>query len=151
MRAADGSFRTRPDIVQFLQVQSLAESLRIPHISLRSFTLDDRQGNFGARDGDGMSSNGTLTRADLAESVNRHIGLSRAEASGIVESILDHMSEALARGENVKISSFGTFVLRDKNERMGRNPKTGVEVPIDPRRVLTFRASQSMRDRVSGS
>lgn len=98
-----------------------------------------------------MSSNGTLTRADLAESVNRHIGLSRAEASAIVESILDHMSVALERGENVKISSFGTFVLRDKNQRMGRNPKTGVEVPIDPRRVLTFRASQSMRDRVAGS
>ncbi|MDX3901665.1 MAG: integration host factor subunit alpha [Sphingobium sp.] len=97
-----------------------------------------------------MSSNGTLTRADLAESVNRHIGLSRAEASAIVESILDHMTAALERGENVKISSFGTFVLRDKNQRMGRNPKTGVEVPIDPRRVLTFRASQSMRDRVSG-
>ncbi len=97
-----------------------------------------------------MSSNGTLTRADLAEAVNRHIGLSRADAAAIVESILDHMCDALEKGENVKISSFGTFVLRDKTERMGRNPKTGIEVPIEPRRVLTFRASQSMRDRVAG-
>lgn len=97
-----------------------------------------------------MSSNGTLTRADLAEAVNRHIGLSRADSAAIVESILDHMCDALAKGENVKISSFGTFVLRDKTERMGRNPKTGIEVPIEPRRVLTFRASQSMRDRVAG-
>ena len=96
-----------------------------------------------------MSGMGTLTRADLAESLNRHVGLSRAEAAALVESILDHMSVALERGENVKISSFGTFVLRDKTQRMGRNPKTGVEVPIQPRRVLTFRASQTMRDRVA--
>lgn len=93
---------------------------------------------------------GTLTRADLAESVNRLVGLSRAEAASLVESILDHMSDALEKGENVKISSFGTFVLRDKTQRMGRNPKTGVEVPIEPRRVLTFRASQTMRDRIAG-
>jgi len=96
-----------------------------------------------------MSDGGTLTRAELAESVNRHIGLSRAEAAALIESILGHMCEALARGENVKISSFGTFVLRDKTQRMGRNPKTGVEVPIEPRRVLTFRASQAMRDRIA--
>ena len=96
-----------------------------------------------------MTGTGTLTRADLAESVNRHIGLSRAEAATLIESILEHMSIALERGENVKISSFGTFVLRDKTQRMGRNPKTGVEVPIEPRRVLTFRASQTMRDRVA--
>ncbi|MBH1992517.1 MAG: integration host factor subunit alpha [Sphingomonadaceae bacterium] len=98
-----------------------------------------------------MIENGTLTRADLAESLNRHVGLSRAEAATLVESILDHMSGALERGENVKISSFGTFVLRDKTQRMGRNPKTGVEVPIEPRRVLTFRASQTMRDRVASA
>lgn len=98
-----------------------------------------------------MNDAGTLTRADLAESVNRHIGLSRAESAALIESILDHMSAALERGENVKISSFGTFVLRDKTQRMGRNPKTGVEVPIEPRRVLTFRPSQSMRDRVAAS
>ena len=67
----------------------------------------------------------------------------------MVESILRHMSEALERGENVKISGFGTFLLRDKGERIGRNPKTGVEVPITPRRVMTFRASQMLKDRIS--
>ena len=91
---------------------------------------------------------GTLTRADLAESLHREIGLSRAESANIVERILGHMCEALANGENVKISGFGSFVLRDKGERIGRNPKTGVEVPIAPRRVLTFRASQMLRDKI---
>ncbi|MBA2920602.1 integration host factor subunit alpha [Sphingomonas sp. MAH-20] len=91
---------------------------------------------------------GTLTRADLAESLHRQVGLSRAESAGIVERILAHMCEALSHGENVKISGFGSFVLRDKGERIGRNPKTGVEVPIAPRRVLTFRASQMLRDRI---
>src|SRR3546814_5731831 len=81
-----------------------------------------------------MASQQTLTRADLAETLNRTIGLSRAESAQMVESILDHMSSALAEGENVKISGFGTFVLRDKTQRIGRNPKTGVEVPISPRR-----------------
>ena len=95
-----------------------------------------------------MRSVGTLTRADLAEAINRKVGLSRAESLALVESILDRMSDAMASGENVKISGFGTFILRDKNERIGRNPKTGVEVPIAPRRVLTFRASQMMRDRI---
>lgn len=66
----------------------------------------------------------------------------------MVEAILGHMSEALAEGENVKISGFGTFLLRDKAERIGRNPKTGVELPITPRRVLTFRASQMLKDRI---
>jgi integration host factor subunit alpha len=96
-----------------------------------------------------MTGNGTLTRADLADSLNRQIGLSRAESASMVEAILDMLGGALERGENVKISSFGTFVLRDKTERVGRNPKTGIEVPIAPRRVLTFRASQSMRDRIA--
>ncbi|MBL8655953.1 MAG: integration host factor subunit alpha [Altererythrobacter sp.] len=96
-----------------------------------------------------MSSAGTLTRADLAETVNRKLGLSRAESLAMVESILARMSGALARGENVKISGFGSFVLRDKNERMGRNPKTGVEVPITSRRVLTFRASQLLKSRIA--
>ena len=96
-----------------------------------------------------MASVGTLTRADLSDALQREVGLSRADSAKLVEEILDHMCDALARGENVKISGFGTFVLRDKTERMGRNPKTGVEVPIEPRRVLTFRASQTMRDRVS--
>ena len=91
---------------------------------------------------------GTLTRADLAEAVHRQVGLSRADSSAIIEQILNNMSDALQNGENVKISGFGTFVLRDKAERVGRNPKSGVEVPIAPRRVLTFRASQTLRDRI---
>lgn len=95
-----------------------------------------------------MAAGETLTRADLAEALNREIGLSRADSAQMVEKILFHMCESLSRGENVKISGFGTFVLRDKGERVGRNPKTGVEVPIAPRRVLTFRASQMMRDRI---
>ena len=95
-----------------------------------------------------MAEIGTLTRADLADAVNREIGLSRAESADMVEKILMHMCEALSHGQNVKISGFGSFVLRDKGERVGRNPKTGVEVPIAPRRVLTFRASNMLRDRI---
>jgi len=95
-----------------------------------------------------MAEAGTLTRADLAEALHREVGLSRADSANLVEQILLHMCEALAKGENVKISGFGSFVLRDKGERIGRNPKTGVEVSIAPRRVLTFRASQMMRDRI---
>ena len=96
-----------------------------------------------------MAGDGTLTRADLAESLHKNVGLSKAESSKLVESILDHMSNALAKGENVKISGFGSFLLRDKGARVGRNPKTGFEVPIAPRRVLTFRASQMMRANVA--
>ncbi|PZU17399.1 integration host factor subunit alpha [Qipengyuania sp. YIM B01966] len=95
-----------------------------------------------------MRSVGTLTRADLAEKINRKVGFSRSESLAMVEAILDHMCGALAKGDNVKISGFGSFVLRDKNERIGRNPKTGVEVPITPRRVLTFRASQLLKQRI---
>ena len=98
-----------------------------------------------------MTDVGTLTRADLAESLHREVGLSRADSAKIVEQILTDMCHALSEGENVKISGFGTFVLRDKGERVGRNPKTGIEVPIAPRRVLTFRASQMMRDRIANA
>lgn len=98
-----------------------------------------------------MTTMGTLTRADLADALHREVGLSRMESASLVEQILTHMCEALAQGENVKISGFGTFVLRNKGERVGRNPKTGVEVPIAPRRVLTFRASQMMRTRIVGA
>ena len=97
-----------------------------------------------------MADAGTLTRADIAEAINRHVGLSRADASAMIESILEHVIDALVAGENVKISGFGTFVLRDKAQRVGRNPKTGVEVPITPRRVMTFRASQMLKDQVAG-
>lgn len=95
-----------------------------------------------------MRSVGTLTRTDLAESINRKVGLSRVDSLNMVEAILRHMCDALANGENVKISGFGTFLLRDKAERVGRNPKTGIEVPITPRRVMTFRASQMLKERI---
>ena len=91
----------------------------------------------------------TLTRADLADVVHRKLGLSRAESANVVERVLHYMCESLAKGSNVKISGFGTFILRDKGQRIGRNPKTGIEVPIAPRRVMTFRASQFMRDRIA--
>ena len=91
----------------------------------------------------------TLTRMDLSDSVFREVGLSRNESAQLVESILLHMSDALVKGEQVKISSFGTFSIRDKAARVGRNPKTGEEVPIHPRRVLTFRPSHLMKERVA--
>jgi len=91
----------------------------------------------------------TLTRMDLSDAVFREVGLSRNESAELVESVLQHMSDALAHGETVKISSFGTFSLRDKAARIGRNPKTGEEVPIQPRRVLTFRPSHLMKARVA--
>lgn len=96
-----------------------------------------------------MAGEGTLTRANLAESLHKQVGLSKAESSKLVESILEHICDSLAKGQNVKISGFGSFLLRDKGERIGRNPKTGVEVPIAPRRVLTFRPSQTMRTRIT--
>ncbi|MGK2284578.1 integration host factor subunit alpha [Pedomonas sp. V897] len=95
-----------------------------------------------------MSSN-TVTRADLSEAVYQEIGLSRAESAALVEQVLALISDTLVSGQNVKLSSFGSFVLRQKGGRVGRNPKTGEEVPIEPRRVLTFKASQVMRDRIN--
>lgn len=97
-----------------------------------------------------MSTN-TVTRADLAEAVYREIGLSRSESADLVESVIDHISDALLRGESVKLAGFGTFSLRDKKERMGRNPKTGEAVPITSRRVLSFKPSQVMRERVDSA
>ena len=90
----------------------------------------------------------TVTRADLSEAVYQKVGLSRTESSELVERVLSELCDCLAKGETVKLSSFGSFMVRDKGERVGRNPKTGVEVPIAPRRVLTFRASQMMRERI---
>ncbi len=95
------------------------------------------------------NNNKTLTRMDLSEAVFREVGLSRNDSAQLVESVLQHMSDALVRGETVKISSFGTFNVRDKGPRMGRNPKTGEEVPIEPRRVLSFRPSHIMKERVA--
>jgi len=91
----------------------------------------------------------TLTRSDLSEAVYREVGLSRNESAELVESILRHVSGALVAGETVKISSFGTFSTRDKGQRIGRNPKTGEEVPIEPRRVLVFRPSHILKDRIN--
>ena len=91
----------------------------------------------------------TLTRMDLSEAVFREVGLSRNESAQLVEAVLSHVSDALVAGETVKISSFGTFSVREKAARVGRNPKTGEEVPISPRRVLSFRASHLMKDRVA--
>ncbi|MFC0217946.1 integration host factor subunit alpha [Pseudochelatococcus lubricantis] len=92
----------------------------------------------------------TVTRADLCEVVYQKIGLSRTESAALVESVLTEISDTLARGETVKLSSFGSFIVRDKGQRIGRNPKTGVEVPIEPRRVMIFRPSNVLRARING-
>jgi integration host factor subunit alpha len=99
--------------------------------------------------GDIMSDK-TLTRMDLSEAVLKAVGLSRNESAQLVESVLLYISDALVRSEQVKISSFGTFSVRAKTARIGRNPKTGEEVPISPRHVLTFRPSHTMKNRVAG-
>jgi integration host factor subunit alpha len=96
-----------------------------------------------------MDDTKTITRADLAEAVYAQVGLSRNESSDLVEQLLDEMMAALVSGDNVKISSFGSFSVREKGERIGRNPKTGVEVPISPRKVLVFRASHVLKDRIN--
>jgi integration host factor subunit alpha len=92
----------------------------------------------------------TLTRADLAEAVYKRIGLSRSESAALVELMLNEISAAVERGENVKLSSFGSFIVRSKGERIGRNPKTGIEVPITPRRVMVFKASNVLKGRING-
>ncbi|MGI9491765.1 MAG: integration host factor subunit alpha [Geminicoccaceae bacterium] len=92
----------------------------------------------------------TLTRAHLAEAVYQEVGLSRSESAELVDSILSEIGDSLVRDGIVKISSFGTFSVRSKGQRIGRNPKTGEEVPILPRRVLVFRPSQVLKDRING-
>ena len=92
----------------------------------------------------------TVTRADLSEAVYQEVGLSRNESADLVESVLAEISDTLTRGETVKISSFGSFSVRQKGQRVGRNPKTGEEVPILPRRVLVFRASNVLKSRING-
>ena len=93
----------------------------------------------------------TVTRAQLSEAVYQEVGLSRNESANLVEVVLDEISNALARGEMVKISSFGSFSVRQKGKRVGRNPKTGEEVPINPRRVLVFRASHVLKDEINAA
>lgn len=92
----------------------------------------------------------TITRAELTEAVYQRIGLSRTESSALVELVLREISDCLARGETVKLSSFGSFLVRDKGERVGRNPKTGIEVPIEPRRVMVFKPSHILKARING-
>jgi len=92
----------------------------------------------------------TVTRAHLGEAVYQEVGLSRDESSGLLEMVLDLMSDALVRGESVKISSFGSFSSRQKGQRIGRNPKTGEEVLILPRKVLVFKPSQVLKAQVNG-
>jgi integration host factor subunit alpha len=91
----------------------------------------------------------TVTRADLSEAVYQEVGLSRNDSAALVETILNEMVEALTRGETVKISSFGSFSVRQKGQRIGRNPKTGEEVPILPRKVLVFRASHVLKNKIN--
>ncbi len=91
----------------------------------------------------------TLTRADLAEAVVHKVGLPRNESQELVELVLDEIASSLARGDAVKLSSFGSFGIRQKGQRVGRNPKTGKEVPITPRKVLVFRPSNIMKDRIN--
>lgn len=90
----------------------------------------------------------TLTRADLAEAVYRRVGLSRTESADLVEMVIEEICQAAVRGETIKLSSFATFQIRSKKERIGRNPKTGEEVPISPRRVMTFKASNVLKQRI---
>jgi integration host factor subunit alpha len=92
----------------------------------------------------------TVTRADLSEAVYQKVGLSRTESAALVESVLSEICDTLARGETVKLSSFGSFLVRDKGQRVGRNPKTGIEVPIDPRRVMVFKPSNVLKARING-
>lgn len=91
----------------------------------------------------------TVTRAQLAEAVYQEVGLSRSESAELVDAVLNEIVESLLQEGTVKISAFGTFAVREKGQRVGRNPKTGEEVPIPPRRVLVFRASQVLKDRIN--
>ena len=93
----------------------------------------------------------TLTRQDISEALYRHVGLSKYESAQMLETVLEHISNALIDGKSVKLSSFGTFIPRQKRERIGRNPKTGVSATIDARRVISFKASKLMKDRINKS
>lgn len=91
----------------------------------------------------------TITRADLSEAVYQTVGLSRTESADLVELFIDEISDCVVRGEQVKLSSFGSFIVRSKGERVGRNPKTGEEVPITPRRVMVFKPSNVLKQRIN--
>jgi integration host factor subunit alpha len=106
-------------------------------------------GYASGKEGEGLMAGETVTRARLSEAVYQEVGLSRNESAELVEAVIAEISEALERGEIVKISSFGSFAIRQKGQRIGRNPKTGQEVPISPRRVLVFRASHALKDQIN--
>ena len=93
----------------------------------------------------------TLTRQDISEALYRNVGLSKYESAQMLETVLEHISNALIDGKSVKLSSFGTFIPRQKRERIGRNPKTGVSATIDARRVISFKASKLMKERINKS
>jgi integration host factor subunit alpha len=93
----------------------------------------------------------TVTRAQLSEAIYQEVGLSHGESLGLLEQVLEEVSSALARGDSVKLSSFGRFSIRSKGKRVGRNPKTGLEVPILPRKVLVFRASLLLKEQINKS
>lgn len=93
----------------------------------------------------------TITRADLADALYKHLGLSRSESADLVELVLNSVTDEIVKGNTVKLSGFGAFEVRQKGERVGRNPKTGVEVPITPRKVLTFRASHLLKEKMNKS
>ncbi len=97
----------------------------------------------------GAMSGKTVTRADLCEAVYQTVGLSRTESADLVELVIDEISDCIARGEQVKLSSFGSFLVRDKGQRIGRNPKTGEEVPILPRRVMVFKPSNVLKHKIN--
>jgi integration host factor subunit alpha len=112
-----------------------------------------KAGSFSAehrRDAVPRTSSQTVTRVDLAEAVYRCVGLSRKESAILVQVVLDELGDALIGGESVKLSSFGRFVVRDKPERVGRNPKTGIAVPITQRRVMSFKPSSVLKARING-
>lgn len=108
-------------------------------------------GNSSVKAGNDGAASRTLTRADLADAVYRAVGLSRAESAVMVETVLGEISDTIAGGETVKLSSFGSFLVRAKGERLGRNPKTGVEASISPRRVIVFKASHVLKARINGN
>src|SRR3974390_3900808 len=102
------------------------------------------------REGQAMSGTGkTVTRADLCDAVYQKVGLSRTESSAFVELVLKEITDCLEKGETVKLSSFGSFMVRKKGQRIGRNPKTGTEVPISPRRVMVFKPSAILKQRIN--
>ena len=114
--------------------------------------VDISAGMYLARRDRGWAMTGkTVTRADLCEAVYQKVGLSRTESAALVELVLKEITDCLERGETVKLSSFGSFVVRKKGQRIGRNPKTGKEVPISPRRVMVFKPSAILKQRINGA